>query len=47
LLTLGLLKPQAIHDRMDAQMLALHCQVHQDLMDRLEPVWRDWLHSNP
>ena len=42
-LTLGLLKPEAIHDRMDAQMLALHCQVHQDLMDQLEPVWREWL----
>ena len=44
-LSLGLLKPQAIHDRMDAHMLALHCQVHQALMDGVEKVWSDWLKS--
>ena len=46
-LSLGLVKPEAIHDRMDAQMLALHCQVHQTLMDGLEKVWNDWVASNP
>ena len=44
-LSLGLLKPQAIHDRMDAHMLALHCQVHQTLMDGVEKVWSGWLKS--
>jgi len=46
-LTLGLVKPEAIHDRMDAQMLALHCQVHQTLMDGLEKVWNAWTGANP
>ena len=46
-LTLGLVKPEAIHDRMDAQMLALHCQVHQTLMDGLEKVWAAWVGANP
>ena len=44
-LSLGLLKPQAIHDRMDAHMLMLHCQVHQTLMDGVEKVWSEWLQS--
>ncbi|MBI2819513.1 MAG: hypothetical protein HYX73_06000 [Acidobacteria bacterium] len=44
-LSLGLVRPQTIHDRMDAQMLALHCQVHQTLMDGVEKVWSDWLKS--
>ena len=46
-LSLGLVKPEAIHNRMDAQMLALHCEVHQTLMDGVEKVWRDWISSNP
>jgi len=46
-LTLGLVKPAAIHDRMDAQMLTLHCQVHQTLMDGLEKVWTAWVGANP
>ena len=46
-LTLGLVKPEAIHDRMDAQMLALHCQVHQTLMDGLAKVWNAWVNANP
>jgi hypothetical protein len=46
-LTLGLVDPQTIHDRMDAKMLALHCQVHQDLMDNLYEVWTEWLKANP
>jgi hypothetical protein len=45
-LSLGLVQPQAIHDRMDTQMLVVHCQVHQTLMDGVEKVWRDWLNSN-
>lgn len=46
-LTLGLVKPEAIHDRMDAQMLTLHCQVHQTLMDGLEKVWNTWASAHP
>ena len=46
-ITAGLMNPQAIHDRMDAQMLVLHCQVHQALMDGLEKVWNDWIAANP
>jgi hypothetical protein len=44
-LSLGLLKPRLIHDRMDTQMLAVHCQVHQSLMDGVEKVWSAWLRS--
>lgn len=44
-LSLGLIRPQAIHDRMDAHMLVLHCQVHQTLMDGVEKVWSEWLRS--
>jgi hypothetical protein len=46
-LTLGLVKPAAIHDRMDSQMLTLHCQVHQTLMDGLEKVWTAWVSAKP
>ena len=46
-LTAGLVNPQAIHDRMDSKMLALHCQVHQTLMDGLEKVWAAWAAANP
>lgn len=46
-LSLGWVKPEAIHNRMDAQMLALHCQVHQTLMDGLEKVWSAWAGSHP
>ena len=46
LLTLGLANPQAVHDRMDKQMLSLHCQVHQTLMDGMEKVWIKWLREN-
>ena len=45
-LTLGPAKPQTIRDRMDAQMLVLHCRVHQTLMDGLEKVWREWIGSH-
>lgn len=46
-LTLGLVKPEAIHDRMDTQMLTLHCQVHQTLMDGLQKVWNTWAGAHP
>ena len=42
-LTLGLFNPQMIHDRMDKQMLSLHCEVHQTLMDGMANVWTNWL----
>lgn len=42
-LTLGLLNPQVVHDRMDKQMLSLHCEVHQTLMDGMATVWENWL----
>lgn len=45
-LTLGLANPQAVHDRMDKQMLSLHCEVHQTLMDGVESVWSGWLKQN-
>ena len=45
--TAGLVNPEAIHDRMDSRMLALHCQVHQTLMDGLEKVWSAWNAANP
>ena len=46
-LTLGLANPQAVHDRMDKRMLALHCEVHQTLMDGLATVWTNWLRQHP
>lgn len=46
-LSLGWLHPQAIHDRMDTQMLTVHCQVHQTLMDGAEQIWREWRNSPP
>ena len=46
-LTLGLWNPEPFHDRLDAQMLAQHCRVHQALMDGVERVWRDWLEGRP
>jgi hypothetical protein len=45
-LTLGLFNPQKVHDRMDKQMLSLHCEVHQTLMDGMETVWTSWLKQN-
>jgi hypothetical protein len=45
--TAGLVNPQAIHDRMDTQMLITHCQVHQALMEGAERVWSAWIAANP
>jgi len=45
-LTLGLANQQAVRDRMDRQMLSLHCEVHQTLMDGMETVWNNWLKQN-
>jgi hypothetical protein len=45
-LTLGLFNPQMVHDRMDKQMLSLHCEVHQTLMDGMASVWTNWLQQN-
>lgn len=45
-LTLGLFNPQVVHDRMDKQMLSLHCEVHQTLMDGMEAVWTKWVQQN-
>jgi hypothetical protein len=46
-LTLGLWNPERLHDRLDAQMLAQHCRVHQALMDGVEKVWSGWLEAKP
>ena len=42
-LTLGLLKVDGFHNRLDSQMLAQHCRVHQSLMEGVSKVWNDWL----
>jgi hypothetical protein len=42
-LTLGQWNPERFHDRLDSQMLAQHCRVHQALMDGVEKVWAEWL----
>jgi len=34
---------QRLHDLFDAEMLALHCRVHQQLMDGSAKVWSDWM----
>lgn len=45
-LTLGLFNPQMVHDRMDRQMLSLHCEVHQTLMEGMANVWTNWVKQN-
>jgi hypothetical protein len=45
-LTLGLANAQVVRDRMDKQMLSLHCEVHQTLMDGIGTVWSNWLKQN-
>ena len=42
-LALGLWNPQPFHDRLDAQMLAQHCRVHQVLMEGVEKIWTAWV----
>jgi hypothetical protein len=44
-LTFGRWNPEPFHNRLDAQMLAQHCRVHQALMDGVEKVWSDWLRT--
>jgi hypothetical protein len=39
----GRWRAEAFHDICDTAMLALHCRVHQALIDGTEMVWRRWL----
>lgn len=41
-LTFGLYNDAPFHDRLDANMLAQHCRVHQALMDGVQKIWMDW-----
>jgi len=41
-LSLGALKPEKVHVKMDSQMLAQHSRVHQALMDGTANVWKLW-----
>jgi len=44
-LTFGQWDTARFHDRLDSQMLAQHCRVHQALMDGTEKIWSAWLKS--
>jgi hypothetical protein len=46
-LTFGAFNEQAIHTKMDTEMLAQHCRVHQAVMDGSAEVFREWLTSGP
>ncbi|MEI6668054.1 MAG: hypothetical protein WCP29_07850 [Acidobacteriota bacterium] len=42
-LTMGLVDPDPIHERMDTGMLVAHSHVHQKLMDGTAKKWDEWL----
>lgn len=42
-MSFGIFDSVPVHTRMDKQMLAQHCRVHQSLMDGTKNVWDTWL----